>query len=208
MRKWILSVAALLAACILFVSCGGGLVTLKYEDGMFVNNAKKLAYYPAPVSYEPVSVGEPYAYYKKGDITIYEITGTDPTLWLTEAYAGGLTTVFYSETITLPTLATFGADVLYVCESEERTYVAFTVDEKELLDTIVDMVENGEEAEAPQGEPVEVYDMKFASPDWPMIYICLEYEEYADGGYLYNRNTRKYTAIGDILFDILHEGEA
>ncbi len=208
MRKSILCIAALLAACLLLASCSGGLVTLKYEDGMFKNNAKKLAYFPAPVSYEPVSVGEAYAYYKKGKITMYEIPGSDPTLWLTEEYADAATTVFYSETLTLPTLDNFGADTLYVCISEERTFAAFTIDDEELLADLIDTVVNGAAAEAPNGEALEVYDMKFASPDWPMIYICLEYEEYEDGAYLYDRNTRKYTAIGDMLADILHEGEA
>lgn len=208
MQKSFLSFAVLFLVCVLLASCGGGLVSLKYQDGKFVNASKGLTYFPAPVSYEPVSVGDAYAYYKKGDITMYAIPGTDPALWLTEEYADSATTVFYSDTITLPTLADFGADTVYVCVSEERTYAAFTIDDAKTVAALVDLAVNGEEAEAPSEDPIDVYDLKFSSPDWPMIYINLEYEEYESGAFLYNRNTRRYVAIGDLLADVLHEGEA
>lgn len=207
MRKAVVSFAALFLACVLLVSCGSGLVTLKYQDGKFVNPSKGLSYLPAPVSYEPVSVGEAFAYYKKGDITMYAIPGEDPALWLTEEYADSATTVFYSDTITLPTLADFGADTVYVCVSEGRTYAAFIIDDAQTVAALVDLAAGGEEAEAPSGDPIDMYDLKFSSPDWPMIYINLEYEEYESGAYLYNRNTRRYIAIGDLLADVLHEGE-
>lgn len=209
MRKSILRLAALLLVCLLLAACtGDGLIRLKYEDGKFVNASKKLSYIPAPVSYEPTSVGEAYAYYERGNITMYEISGVSPTLWLTEEYADTATTVFYSDTITLPTLADFGAERIYACVSEERTYVEFTIEDALLIASIVELTENGEAAEEPMGDLLLSYDMKFSSPAWPMIYINLEYEEYEDGAYLYNRNTRKYTALGDLLTEIVHEGES
>lgn len=211
MRKSILCMLALLLTVMPLVSCGdeteNGLVLLEYVDDKFVNRSRGLSYIPAPVSYEPVSVGKAYAYYKKGDITMFEITGEDPAVWLTEEYADSATTVFYSDTITLPTLGGFGADTVYVCVSEERTYAAFTIDDRKTVDALVDLAVNGEKAEAPSGDPIEVYDLKFASPAWPMIYINLEYEEYENGAFLYDRGTRKYVALGDLLAGILHEGE-
>ncbi len=208
MRKFVLRAAAFLLVCILLTACGDGLVRLKYEDGKFINTSKELSYIPAPVSYEPTSVGEAYAYYASGNITMYEIPGVSPTLWLTEEYADTATTVFYSDTITLPTLADFGAERIYACVSAERTFVEFTIEDADLVAEIVDLAVNGEAAEEPMGDLLLSYDMKFSSPAWPMIYINLEYEEYEDGAYLYNRNTRKYTALGDLLTEIVHEGEA
>ncbi len=205
MRKTALRLCALLLLCLIFTGCGDGLVRLKYEGGKFVSKSEKLSYIPAPVSYEPVSVGEPYAYYEKGKITMYEIPGVSPTLWLTEEYADTATTVFYSDAITLPTLADFGAEKIYACVSDVRTYVEFTVHDSALVAQIVDLAENGEAAEEPFGDLLFSYDLKFSSPDWPMIYINLEYGAYEDGAYLYDRNTRKYTAIGDLLVAYIPE---
>lgn len=207
MRKWFCGFLLLFVISVLLVSCGDGLVSLKYDEGKFVNPSENLSYLPAPVSYEPVAVGEAYAYYKKGDITMYAIPGTDPALWLTEEYADSATTVFYSEGISLPALSEFGADTVYVCVSEERTYAAFTIRDDDTIASLVDFYVNGETADVPSGDPIEVYDLKFSSPDWPMIYISLEYEEYESGAFLYDRGTRRYMAIGDLLDGILHEGE-
>jgi len=197
-RLW----AALLTVLILggmLAACGDGLVSLSYEDGKFVNNAKKLSYVPAPVSYEPTYVGEPYAYYKKGDITMYAIGKSDPKLWLTESYAGAATTVFYSDTITLPTLADFGADTIHVCISENLVFEVCTIDDAATIGAVVDCFLNGEKADWPVTGAEVTYDMKFSSADWPEIYINLIYGVFPEGNFLYDRGTKRCVETGDLL---------
>ncbi len=203
MKKWIRYGAALIAVLVLGVSlaaCGDGLVSLSYKDGKFVNAAKKLAYIPAPVSYEPTYVGEAYAYYKKGDITMYAIGTNDPKLWLTESYAGAATTVFYSDTIALPNLSDFGADAIHVCISEELVFEVCTVEDADVVGAAVKLFLNGEAADWPIVGATALYEMKFSSPDWPEIYINLIYGSYPEGNFLYDRGSKRCVEIGD-LFD-------
>ncbi len=190
--------AVLMLGCML-AACGDGLVSLSYEDGKFINNAKKLSYIPAPVSYEPTYVGEPYAYYKKGDITMYAIGKSDPKLWLTESYAGAATTVFYSDTITLPTLADFGADAIHVCISENLVFEVCTIDDGVMVDSVVDRFLYGEEAVWPVTGAKVTYDMKFSSADWPEIYINLIYGVFPEGNFLYDRGTKRCVESSDLL---------
>ena len=203
--------AAVLLICGMLLSlaaCGDGLVRLQYEDDRFVNRAEGLSYIAAPVSYEPVAVGEPYAYYKASDMTLYTLGGSDPTLWLTTENLGELTTVFHRDTITLPTLASFGADVIHVCESEYYTFEVLRIEDAALVESTAALFASGAEAVLPQGAPLLHYDLKFASADWPEIYINLNYYEYESGNYLYNRGTKRCVEIGDLLEEVLHGGES
>ena len=93
------SVKIALASAILFSSlliqgCSDGtLVKLTYTDNQFVNKSADLCYNYASISYEPVAVGEAYAYCTDPEITLCEIPGLDPKNWLTEEYEGVSTTV-------------------------------------------------------------------------------------------------------------------
>ena len=78
MRRSVKIISALLTAAFLLSACGTGLVSLEYEDGRFVNSRRGLSYLPASAAYEPAFTGEPYAYYKKGDVTFCMIGENDP----------------------------------------------------------------------------------------------------------------------------------
>lgn len=208
MKGFIRYCAAVLSVLILgmcLTACGDSLVSLSYKDGRFVNTAKKLSYIPAPVSYEPTHVGEAYAYYKKGDVTMYTIGANDPKLWLTEAYAGSATTVFYSDTVTLPTLADFGADAIHVCVSKDLVFETCTVEDTALIDETVKLFLTGDKAQWPDGNAYVTYDLKFSSPDWPMIYINLVYGSFPEGNFLYDRGTKRCVEIGELLDAYLGE---
>lgn len=186
-------------------ACGSELVTLQYKDGVFVNAGKELSYIPADVTYEPVAVGDAYAYYKSGDITLYAIGEYDPTLWLTEAYSGGATTVFYADSLTLPTLTEFGAEKITVCESENVTMGVCEITDETLIDTLVTLFTEGEAAEWPLIGATLRYDMKFSSSAWPQIYMNLIYGEFSEGNFLYERASGRCVEIGDLLDEYLHE---
>ena len=201
------------ALCVLamlspLAGCGDGLVRLEYEDDRFVNRSEGLAYIAAPMSYEPTSVEEAYAYCKSADLTLYAIGDADVTLFLTTENMGELTTVFYSETVTLPALAEFGANVIHVCVSDYYTFEVLRIEDAALVERVVTLFETGAEASLPEGASDLHYDMKFASPDWPQFYINLNYYEFQSGNYLYNRGTRRCVEVGDLFWEILHGEES
>ena len=202
--KW-LAALCLAAAGLSLAACGDELVAVKYTDGKFVNARAGLSLLPAPVSYEPTHVGEAYAFYKKGNVTMYRIADNDPALWLTQEYAGEMTTVFYSDTITLPTLADFGADTIRICEPSDVVMEVVRIGDAATVQAVTDLFLTAEEAELPSGDPTRTFDFKFSSPDWPQIYINLNYFEYGEDAYLYNRNTRRSVALGDLLDGVLRD---
>ncbi len=198
--------AALTALCLL-AGCGGdGLVALQYKDGRMTSGT--LAYLPASATYEPTAVGAPYAYYKRADLTLYAIGDEDPTLWLTEAYAGGATTIFHAESITLPTWETLAPERMLVCASDVVTFCVLEVADADVIAAVLGAFLGGEAAERPTERSTLDYELKFASSAWPQFYMNLIYAEYADGRvFLTERATRRTVEIGDLLAPVLHPDE-
>ncbi len=197
---------ALLAAALL-CGCGGGLVTLKYEDGLFVNKNKNCSYVPAEITYEPTQMGEAYAYYKKGDLTLYAIGDHDPALWLTEAYAGGATTVFHDESITLPTLAEFGTEKILVCDTDIKTVVVYEITDAAMIAETVRLFTEGETCEWPLIDSTLRFELKFASAAWPQIHINLIYGEFPEGNFLYERASGRCVRIDGHFDALFHPDE-
>lgn len=195
MKKQICAVLALLT----LTGCSASLVNLKYEEGQLINKRLGLAYNAAPTNYEPVSVGEAYGYYGDIDMTLYQIPGLDPREWLTQAYAGSATTVFYSDDQTLPTLAEMAPTKIHVCTGDTITYGLTTVEDADVVAQTVELFTNGEAAEWPLLDSLDTYELKFASEAWPHLYYNLTYYEYEDGIYLYDRNSKRCVVIGDLL---------
>ncbi|MGN1346265.1 MAG: hypothetical protein ACI4V1_05735, partial [Eubacteriales bacterium] len=184
--------------------CSGTLVNLKYEDGKIQNKRLGLSYTPAPTNYEPVSVGEAYGYYEKSDMTLYEIKGLDPHDWLTQAYAGSATTIFYSDDITLPTLTEMHPNKIYVTEGDSVTVSICAIDDQDVIDHVIDLFQNGEYAEWPLIDAYITYELKFYSEEnYPHIYYNLTYGEFSEGIFLYDRNTKRSVLIGDALADFI-----
>ncbi len=202
--KKIIRGISLVLALLLLASCSGTLVNLKYEDGKMINKWLHLSYTPAPTNYEPVSVGEAYGYYAKSDMTLYEIKGLDPHEWLTQAYAGSATTIFYSDDTTLPTLEELHPNKIYVCEGDTVTIGVVTIDNQETIDSLIDLFLNGEYAEWPLIDAYKTYELKFYSEDkYPHIYYNLTYGEFEEGIFLYDRNTKRSVLIGDMLSEFI-----
>ena len=203
MNKLVKSVSLGLAV-LLLSSCSGTLVNLKYENGQMINKRLGLAYNPAPTNYEPVSVGEAYGYYEKSDMTLYEIKGLDPKEWLTQAYAGSATTIFYSDESILPSLSELEPNKVYVTEGESVTVSINTVDDQAVINEVIDLFENGAYAEWPLIDAYKTYELKFYSEEkYPHIYYNLTYGEFEEGIFLYDRNTKHSVMIGDVLADFI-----
>ena len=98
-RRYIITaIAVICALCAVLTSCARGNKFLAV-DGKYVDQKTKVAYTDAPACYTPVGISDE-VYGRIGDITLYKITGADPTKWLCE----GSGIVFYADTETLPTL--------------------------------------------------------------------------------------------------------
>ena len=202
--KKIIAVLLILSSLLMMSSCSASLVNLKYEDGKMYNKRLKIEYYPAPTNYEPVSVGEPYGYYGKSDMILYEITGLDPKEWLTQEYSGSATTIFYSTDITLPTLDELEPNKLYICSNEEVTYAVATIDDADLINSVIDLYLNGEYEEWPLINSIATYELKFYSEEnYPHIYYNLTYGEFEEGKFIYDRNTKRSVRIDEILSDYI-----
>lgn len=196
MRKIALFLALIFCAGAL-ISCGESLPSFKSKNGKYT--VGKNVYVPSPLLYEPTSVGEAYAYYKRGDLTLYQIGEFDPALWLTEEYVSGLTTVFHAESITLPTLSQLDAEKIIVCQSESIVWGLFEIKDKELIRTLTGLYENGEQITLPVTYPDTEYELKFYSDDWPQIYMNITCQKYGENLYLYDADTRRGIAVGDLL---------
>jgi len=180
-------------------SCSGNLVNLQYENGQLVNKRLGLAYNAAPINYEPTAVGEAYGYYGDMDMTLYEIPGMDKKQWLTQAYVGSTTTLFYSADLTLPTLVEMEPDEIYVCTGENVTMSVVTIDDAETVTAVVTLFENGTAVEWPLVDSIDTYEMKFAGDKYPHMYYNLTYGEFAEGVFLYDRSSKRCVEIGDML---------
>lgn len=191
-------IAALLTSAFLLSGCGSGLISLEYEDGCFVNSRRGLSYQPASAAYEPALTGEPYAYYKKGDVTFCAIGDNDPALWLAEDVSG-VAAVLYSDTITLPTLAEFGAEKIIVCDSDAITVGIAEVTDPALIAQIVESFTSGEGAEWPLVGADARYDLKFSSSAWPQFMINLVWGSFPEGNFLYDRASGRCVEIGNLL---------
>lgn len=186
-------------AALVLTGCSANLVNLEYKEGQLINKRLKLAYNAAPTNYEPVSVGNPYGYYKDMDMTLYEIAGLDPKEWLTQEYTGSATTIFYSDDQTLPTLTEMSPNKIHICTGETITYGVASVEDSAVVGQLVDLYMNGEAVEWPMLDSLDTYELKFVSVTHPHLYYNLTYYEYEEGIYIYDRNSKRCVEIGDLL---------
>lgn len=195
--------AALLTSALFLNGCNSTLMSLSYTDDQFINKGENLYYNYAPISYEPVSVGEPYAYCADMEMTFCEIPGVDPKEWLTEEFSGTATTVLYNENITLPTLAELDPDKIFVCLSGERIFSLATVEDQAAIDEIIRVFNEGEEAVWPLVNATLTYHLKFYSEkNAPAIYYNLIYGEFAEGNFLYEQGTGRCVEVGSLIMDL------
>lgn len=205
--------ALFLAFCLLFlVSCGAEKnVKAVYNDKSQLEADNGVTYNYAPGGYQPTNQGDEYGLIESVmEEKLYRISDLDPEKWLTTEYAGFATTVFYAESITLPSLADLEPELCYICEEDEAVISHYTLgsgelenidDERELIEKIVSLIgDESVEAEMwPRVNSDEAFVLKFYSEKWPAIYYCVEYVREGEGGYVYDYISKKCVNVGNIL---------
>lgn len=197
--------AAVLALMLALTACGKNDTTLLTpKDGVYRNEEAGLAYVIAPLCYEPQAVGEAYAHFKSGSMTIplYEVVDLDPKLWLTEEYSG-VSFMMVSPELELPDLAGFAPDTIHLCVQNNTVWEFATVTDQVEIDKVVRRFTEGEAVSYPVGDPDTHFRLKFSSPDYPGVYYDLVYADYGEVRYLYDRQTKHCVEMGDLLRDYI-----
>ncbi len=196
------------------MSCSAKVVKMEFsEDGALVDEDGAVYKY-APVGYEPTEQGEEYGLIEGiMEEKLYRIGDMDPSLWLTTEYSGAATTVYYSETIDLPSLSELDPELCYICEVGEKTYSIYTLGEAEGEEDVIEKIVSAMYDEAlepeiwPRADANETYMLKLYSEKWPAIYYNLVYAQCESGGYIYDRASKKCVAVGDILNGYIENGK-
>jgi len=190
------AVAVITIAVVIAISLSSsGLVKITFKDGKFIDKKNGVEYALAPICFEPFAVGEPYAEYS--DKVLYDIPGLSPKEWLTEEYEG-ISSLYYSSSFELPDIGEFEPDSVGVCSGELITIQDFSIDDRETIDAIVNVM-SGESISriAPAG--YKSWHLKFTSKKYPNIYYDVLYIKSDDGNYFYNRGLKKVYDAGDIM---------
>lgn len=201
MKKYTALILAFVFAALLFTSCGAEEQNFVYSDGKISSGST--TYICAPMGFQPCQVGEKCAT-RDGAFDLYEIKDRDgapvPTdEWMTEEYAGDLTSIYYREgKVDLPEYSEIDFDTVYVCEEDETVVYVTEITDKELISTLIDALKSGERSVIFDG-PTASYSLKFHSKDFPAIYYSVKYLIYEDGAYLFSRGTKTYANIGTLL---------
>lgn len=207
------SISLFLAFCLLFlVSCGSQkTVKAVYNDKSQLEAENGVTYNYAPGGYQPTNQGAEYGLIDSVmQEKLYAIGDVDPEKWLTTEYAGFATTVYYAESIKLPTLSELQPELCYICEEDEAVISHYTLgsgelenidDEREVIEKTVSLIgDESVEAEMwPRVNSDESFVLKFYSEKWPAIYYCVEYVREGGSGYVYDYISKKCINIGDIL---------
>ena len=222
MKKRVTLILSLILAMTVFCSCA---LNLNEKDGNLVDSKNGITYLSAPICFEPSRTEtEVYAKCKSLKLELYPVTGQPTSDWLSELYEG-IGGLWYADTITLPTLETFGADKVYICIEEVITTALGQITEKADIDALIDAFVSGEARDIPTSG--KSYKLKFESEEYPgiyynLLYILTSHEEseldengnpiieiidgekveltkYVYGHYIYDRSTRRCVDIGEIL---------
>lgn len=151
------------------------------------------------ISYEPVAIGAGAAGF--GDAVLYAIKGFAAADYLTEDY-DGTGGIFYRADTVLPSLSQMHPDRAIICVQEQLTLGVGEITDAAILEKMIALLESGKDVGLEEAS--QVYQIKFASEEYPAFYYRVSYFEKADGTRcLYDRDSKKAVALGDLLNDYI-----
>lgn len=201
-----------LFACLL-CACAKNGITLTYQDGAYRSRDGKTAYLEAPVTYYALSALTDQAAATidrtgVSDILLYAIEGTEESRYLTD----GDLMLYYAEGTALPTLAELGATKLtlyaYAENRTGRKPMATLTDQEQVADLVRRATEDEKiPADSITAELYHRMELLFTADGNTAFGIMLEYRKFSvdiDGhgmNFIYDRITKTYTPVGDVLED-------
>jgi len=204
--------AALTLCMFFFTSCGDSLEQYVYKDGKIVSEDSSKSYIAAPMGFQPCGVGQKCAV-RDGAFDLYQvqdINGKNISVdeWMTEEYAGSATSVYYRDTLTLPSFSEIDYDVCYVCEEDTTVVSIATIEDKDIIGTLISRIANGDSSFPTLDEPTTVYKLKFYSAEYPSVFYSIDYLIFEDGAYLFNRGTRTYAEASSLIDGYIDSAES
>ena len=210
-----LTIVSLLLPCLL-AACAKKPTVLTYSDGAFRSKDGKLAYVEAPVTYYAIRLGDVQAVISRGDtedVSLYSVVGCG-----SDYLADADLNLYVAEGVTLPTLDKLGAvqAALYnYTGNRVHTVVGAVLKNEAQVADLVRIATEGEKISA--NEMPENYNVRlevlFLTDPQAEIGIMLEYRKFPSdvnghgNNFLYDRNTRCYTPVGDTLEQYFTAGE-
>ena len=217
-RKLIRAAALLLACIALFSACGKQAPKLKLEDGAY-RTKKDAAYCEAPSIYRATSVLDNEAVYiatggTPDTFPLYAIENGDPNKWLADENY----TLFYSESVSLPTLAEmkpYAISLCWIVNGSPQERAKLDGNHREQVEELVNLLTEGKSY--PKDMLLltehESFELVFHSEEYPEFYYVLQYWKfqtpfvYSDGeknitvetGVVYDRHNGCFYPIGDVL---------
>jgi len=195
-----LKTAMVAAVLVLTCLCSGcaDVVKLTEQGGNLYDAKNNITYHSASICYEASKIAsEPYAACKKPKLELYEVIGQPTDCYIAEPYEG-IGGLWYADGVTLPSLTEFHADMLYVCVEEVLTIGLTAIDDKTVIDSVIDAFILGTPCTIVNAGTS--YKLKFASDEYEGIFYNLLYVEGDDGkNYIYDRSTKTCVEVGDVL---------
>ncbi len=168
-----------LALALLLCACSGEEIPAFEKEGEgYVNPETKNTYLAAPWNYEAIScvTNKPVvriAQDKIDDVILYEVEDADSSQYLsTENYD-----LFYSSSLTLPTLAEMDPTSVLVCQGVDRSFVIETLTEASDVAAILAAVAS-RPLDSFEGEDYSTFTLKFTSAEYDAFYYRLTYRQY------------------------------
>jgi len=197
----------LILVMLLLTSCASLVKLVPGEDGGYIDEKNGIEYLSAPVCFEPVTLGDEYAYYKSAGgtkVVLHQVGELSPSEWLSESYKG-IGSLYYASDVALPSLAEFGADTILICVEDVITMHMGTVDNAAVVNRIVEHISSTEPQDMP-ADGVNSYHLKFKSEKYPDLYYDILYIITPDAkGWYYDRSTKSAYPAGDTMAGYIYE---
>jgi len=205
--KRITAISLLITLIISLVSCSSLVKLTPGEDGGYIDEKNGISYLSAPVCFEPVKLGDEYAYYKSAggtEVRLRTVGELDPSEWLSESY-DGIGSLYHASDVVLPSLADFEPFEILICVEDVITMHINTIDNASVVARIVNHIALTEPMDMP-ADGVNSYHLKFRSQKYPDLYYDILYIITPDAkGWYYDRSAKLAYPAGDTMAGYIYE---
>ena len=166
--------AAILLTSFSLASCGN---KLKFKDGYYYCEQNGVSYQFVSFEYVPVAIGQEFAIMKDGQIEykFHEIQGATSDKWITTSDGN----LFCAVGEKIPTLGEMDVSGILVCYEQTNVISLATIRNESEITSIKNDFISGDTVKFPNAEVDQHLKLRFSSEEYPWLYYCLSYVEYA-----------------------------